>query len=123
MIIAQQKKSWSELYRCRIKTIWICQEKLPQICVRVICKLLLAIEELKCVCCLTSQDENLVSWIELKTEAEAASTENALVAPHWENSKAVELVIQKAEDELPFSFFIEDIQTFNAVLVTAAEHK
>jgi len=84
---------------------------------------LLTVEELKCVCCLPSQDEDLASRIELKTEAEAAASEDALVTPHWENSKAIQLVIQKTEDELPFCFVIENIQAFNAVLVTAAENK
>ena len=84
---------------------------------------MLVVEELKCVCCLASQDENLVSGIELETEAEAAASENALVPPHWENSKAIQLIIQKAKNELPLSFIIQNIQAFNAILVTAAENK
>ena len=106
MIITQQKKSRSKLYWYCIETIWVCQEKLPQICVGLISKLVLAVEELKCVCRLASQDKNLVSGIELETEAEAAASENALVPPHWENSKAIQLIIQKAKNELPLSFII-----------------
>jgi len=83
----------------------------------------LVVEELKCVCRLASQDKNLVSGIELETEAEAAASENALVPPHWENSKAIQLIIQKAKNELPLSFIIQNIQAFNAILVTAAENK
>lgn len=60
MIVTKQKKGVAELYRHGVKAIGIYQEQLPQLCVCFLCEFLLAIEELKCVCCLATQDENLI---------------------------------------------------------------
>lgn len=54
MVVTKQKKGVAELHRHGVEAIGIFQEQLPQLCVCFLGELLLAVEELKCVCCLAT---------------------------------------------------------------------